>query len=317
MTEYTSNRPPKEKKRNKQLFYIGLILLLIIANGILFYTNMQHRKKAAALEAEKTILLEEKADFERRVDSFMIVLLESKGLNIELDSIINVKIKELDSLKSSFNAQLNQKDYEIDKLKKQLQQKIHDLEIKTKLYTAEINDWKSKYNVVIEEKGELEEEIVGKEKKIDELKKVIVKGHILAAINIDFYGLQVKKNEKEKRNDKAKRVNKLNICFNIAENRLAEPGNEEFIIRIIGPNGSTLADESRGSGSFKMNNSNENILFTTRLIISYDPAEVSKQYCADWIQETDYEPGDYFLEIYQRGYLIGSSSMVLKKGGLF
>jgi hypothetical protein len=317
MTAYTANRPPKEKKKNKQLFYIALILLLIIANGILFYTNLQHRKQKAALETEKTILMEQKADFERRVDSFKIVLLESKGLNIELDSIINVKIKELDSLKTSFNQQLNNKNYEIEKLKKQLQQKIHDLEIKTKLYTAEINDWKTKYDIVVEEKGELEEEIVGKEKKIDELKKVIDKGHILAAINIDFYGSQVKKNEKEKRNDKAKRVNKLNICFNIAENRLAEPGNKEFIIRIIGPNGNTIADEARGSGTFRLNNSNDNILYTTRLIISYDPAEVSKQYCADWMQDIDYAPGDYFLEIYQNGYLIGSGSMVLKKGGIF
>lgn len=318
MSDYKSNRPKRENTRKKQIFYIGLIAGLIILNGLLFYTNIQKNKGKKELEAERNELLAEKAEYENQIDSLQTVLLESKGLNIELDSIINRKIRELDEMENTFDRKLSEQEYEIAQLRKELAQKVRELKDKSIAFTNEINQLKKKFDVVVVEKSQLKEKVDQQVNTIEELEKELDKGTILSAINIDFYGVQLKSGgSKEKRTDKYKKVDKLMVCFNISENRLANSGMEEILMRIISPEGSTVAIQALGSGTFKLAESGENSLYTSAIPIDFDVSELSKQYCGVWVQDMAYQTGIYTIQLYQKGYLIGQSDMELKKGGIF
>lgn len=313
-----ANHPTQpQEKRKRSLLYLLLIVLLVIINGVLFYTNMQTKGEKEELEEERQELLIQKADYELKIDSLKIELYSEMGMNAELDSIINQKIKELDSLKIAFNKRLSSKDYEIGKLKQELNNKIAEIEQKTRQYTAEIKDWKEKYEELAEENVELSEELEGKQQDIQDLEKKIEKGAVLTATEILPKGIQYKGGDREKETDKAKRVDKLQVCFKLAENRIAKPGYRDILIKITSPEGTTLSMETLGSGTFKLAETGEASLYTTKVTIEYDPSKPDQQYCAEWEQEMEYLPGLYNFEIYQDGFMIGKQELELSKGGLF
>lgn len=312
-----ANSTQPQDKRRRSLLYLLLIVLLVIINGVLFYTNMQTKGENEALETERQELREQQVAYERKVDSLKLELMSEIGLNAELDSIINHKIRELDSLKISFSKRIANKDYEIGRLKQELSQKIAEIERKTQQYTNEIEDWKTKYEELAAENEELSEELVNKDEDIRELENKIEQGAVLTATEINPVGIQYKGKNREKETDRAKRVDKLKVCFQLAENRIATPGYRDILIKITSPEGTTLSMESLGSGTFKLTETGESSLYTTKLSIEYDPSEPEQQYCAEWEQELEYQPGIYNFELYQDGFLIGEKELELEKGGLF
>lgn len=313
----TNNPTQPGKKRKRSLLYLALIILLVIINGVLFYTNMQTREENKVLSNERQELLVQKATYERQIDSLKIALKAELGLNAELDSIINLKIQELDSLKIAFNKQLSSKDYAISRLKKDLAEKVAELKQRTREYTAEVADLKAQYAALEQENENLSETVTTQTNAIEALEDKVQKGSVLSAIEIVGTGYKIRNNGKEKETDNAKKVDKLRICYQLAENRIAEPGYRDILVKITSPEGSTLSVESLGSGTFQLAETGETSLYTAKMTIEYDPGDPDKKYCLDWEQEGEYEEGTYTVELYQKGFLIGTSTLVLDDGGLF
>lgn len=317
MSEYRSNRQQPANARRNRFIYITLIIVLLGVNAFLFYNNMNTRDDRELLKQERTELLEQKAAFERKVDSLKGLLIQSRGLTVELDSIINDKITELDALKINFNRNLANKDLEINDLKEDLNERFEEIEEMSGTFTTEIEEWKARYNEAQQEKQALNQVISSKNTEIRELEKRVSKGAVLTAVNMRGFGIQYRSNEREKETDRAKRVDKLQLCFNLAENRIAETGYKDLYLRILTPEGTTMAQQSMGSGTFTLAESGESSLFTKKVSLAYDPTEPEKEFCADWYQDNEFVPGIYTFELYQNGYLIGTTSIELRKGGLF
>ncbi len=60
----------------------------------------------------------------------------------------------------------------------------------------------------------------------------------------------------------AKRTNKMDVCFSVLENKIAQLGEKNVYLRIIEPGGKTLGARETGSNVFKMANSNEEVQYT-------------------------------------------------------
>lgn len=314
----TSNNTQPQDRRRRSLLYLLLIVLLIIVNGVLFYTNMQTKGENESLAQERQELLLQKANFEQMIDSLKIDLYNEKGITAELDSIISVKVRELDSLKVAFNKQLSGKNYQIGQLKRELDEKIEEIKQKTIQYTAEINEWKEKYAALEAENKELFDVLEGKQQDINSLEKKLEQGAVLTATSLTATGIQYKgSGNREKETDKAKRTEKLRLCFKLAENRIAKPGYRDLLIKITSPEGTTLSMESLGSGTFRLAETGEASLYTLKMSIEYDPSEPDQLYCAEWEQDIEYAPGTYNFQVYQDGFLIGKQELLLDKGGLF
>lgn len=317
MSEQRTNRPQPEKVRRRRIFYIILIILLLGINGFLFYNNMNTNKQRKTLVLERNELLEQRVIFEQKIDSLKGILEAARGLNVELDSIINTKIAELDALKISFNRKLANKDLEINDLKKELDKNLEAVARLKEEYTADVEEWKQQYESAINENRQLSSKIQKKEQEIQQLEQKVDRGTVLTAVNLLPKGIQYRNNNREKETDRAKRTDKLQVCFSLAENRIAEPGIKEIYLRILSPEGSTMAIQSQGSGTFELAESGESSLFTKKITLDYDPAEPDKQYCTDWRQDNEFVPGNYVFELYQNGFLIGTTTLELEQGGLF
>ncbi|MCH8904296.1 MAG: hypothetical protein IIA45_10320 [Bacteroidetes bacterium] len=79
---------------------------------------------------------------------------------------------------------------------------------------------------------------------------------------------------------------------------------------IIGPNRKTLVDASHGSGKFTLSESGESKSYTTKTIVNYN--NKSQHLCINWEQTDPFTAGNYKIEIYGSGYLMGISTMRLK-----
>lgn len=140
-------------------------------------------------------------------------------------------------------------------------------------------------------------------------------GSTLNASNFSIIGINEKRSGKEKTTSTAKRVDKLRISFDLAENRIAQSGSKNLFICITAPNGTPVAVEALGSGKFTTREGLEKV-FTQKMDINYTQGQ-RQTVSFDWKQNSDFETGDYKIEVYQNGFKIGEGIRSLKKGGLF
>ena len=110
----------------------------------------------------------------------------------------------------------------------------------------------------------------------------------------------------------AKRVNKMQACFDVLENTIAKAGDKNVYLKITEPGGKQLGDRARGSGDLKVLGSDETVLYASTTTINYTNAR--QNVCLSWEEDKDkmFPPGKYLVEIYIDGSLAGASSYILK-----
>lgn len=105
-------------------------------------------------------------------------------------------------------------------------------------------------------------------------------------------------------------IDDLQICFQTTANDVTEAGELTYYIRVIAPNGETLANQDKGSGTTKNVKTGEQIPFTKSVVKNYNNQPT--QMCMSWQPSSDFASGKYQVEVYNRGHLAGKSSFDLK-----
>lgn len=140
-------------------------------------------------------------------------------------------------------------------------------------------------------------------------------GSTLHASNFNIVGINEKRNGKEKTTSTAKRVSKLRISFDIDENMLSESGAKEIYVCITAPDGSPVAVQALGSGTFSTRQGEEKP-YTQKLDVNYTQNK-RQSVSFDWKQGSSFTTGNYKIEVYNNGFKVGEGYKPLKKGGLF
>jgi hypothetical protein len=153
------------------------------------------------------------------------------------------------------------------------------------------------------EKSKLENEKSNLAKKVD-------KASMIKTDKISVKTLQKKENGKNVSRKNADNVNLLEICFLPLPNAAASGDGEKFKVRVISPNGETLS-LGKGISVFNQPESGDEIQYTfeTREIQGIDG---SQNACFNWEPSRTLPAGTYKLEVYNKGYLAGSTSFSLK-----
>ena len=133
---------------------------------------------------------------------------------------------------------------------------------------------------------------------------------ILSTNNIEAKGIKIKGQDKESDAKRASATDKIKICFDLLENKIAKEGPTPIHIRLIGPNGTTMALQALGSGTFEDATNGTEMQYTYKISPNFE--KEGKSVCSYWDQNTAYASGDYKVEVYQNGYLIGTSGFSLK-----
>jgi len=292
-----------KKRSNIVILVVAFIAILVIVNGVKFYLDEQEKKE---LNYELEI---QKAELERISSELELKIQQIEELGGEVDDLIAIKdslsqerefwqanrranrtlIRNLSDKVEGYEELLLVKDKEIEKLAALNEQLMSE---NTELKTTQ-RKMAQTQRVLAEEKEELEE-------------KVTIASR-LQAENIQIVAL----NPRGKESDspfRARRIDKIKVEFNIAKNDVAPIEGKNILIRIIDSNDQVLFDVARGSGTFMIDDKEE--FYTANQEILFDNSQQLLTF--EYDKGSRYEPGEYTMEVYTEGYLMGTGKFVVK-----
>lgn len=315
----------EQKQDNKSYHFLYIALIALLVGGLIF-TSLKLKKQKETIvvtENQRDEVAALRSELEVKYNSAIVDIENYKSENLGLDSILRLKELDLNSKKQKIETLLTQssndknallkaqsliKEFEAEKIAfrntiDSLIRVNRDLGIKSDSLASELI-------LSIEEKNKLNEEKANLEEERNKMLDKIDKASILSITNIEATPIRIVKKQKEEIVKKAKDAEKLRLCFDLLQNKIAPKGPTELIIRIIDPTGSTIQIQSLGSGSIIENTTGNSIPYTYSISPSYD--NENKQVCSYWKQNYSFPAGNYSVEIYQKGLLIGQAVFNLK-----
>jgi len=90
---------------------------------------------------------------------------------------------------------------------------------------------------------------------------------------------------------------------------------EQDVARLTGPDGKNIIAPSAGSGTFTTREEGDKS-FTAKVPVDFQMAQ-KKNVAFAFTPGSNFQQGNYTIQIYQNGFKIGEGTRELKKGGLF
>jgi len=300
---------------NHKKVYGVLVVLLLLSFGYIYYssnksTNIIHEKEIQYLQLDSS-----KNTLQLQYDESILKLNYLTSQNSSLDSIVKTKTNQLTSLKSRIKKLLHKEkltNSELSKARKlieKLNQMISDYIKENEQLKLENHKLSEEKEVLIVQKSELEKVLLKteEEKQIAENKVDI--GSTLSVSDMTVNGINVKHNKKEKITDKFQKTDKLNLSFNVNENKISNSGKKEIYIIVTNPLNKVILDKS-SSGSFVSREEGEKG-YTIKTAIDYRQGAIQK-ISFDINLDEKYVDGVYNVKIYENGFKIGESNISLK-----
>lgn len=309
------------KSGNRNLLIGFLVVALLGTWGYLIYNNNHHRQETENLTAEIVVRDSAKNELQQELDDAALRLDALKTSNATADSLIQTKDKEIQSLKSRIQTILNNQNATKAQLA-EARRLIAELKGNIDTYASQIESLKEENRHLTEQNAEVTAQRDEIQRNFDSANVALVQkdniidiGSTLHASNFRITGVKEKNNGKEKVTKNAKKVDKLNIQFILDENRITSSGTKEIFIAITAPDGQPVTVSALGSGTFRDREGNERN-FTKKVNVNYVQGQ-RQEVNVEWSQDENFKSGDYQVEVYNNGFLIGKGSVNLKKGGLF
>lgn len=142
------------------------------------------------------------------------------------------------------------------------------------------------------------------------LSRKVTQASTIKVAGLEAVGQKMRRSGKFVTRRDAANVERIVVSFKTTVNEIAESGVEEFVVRIINPQGETLAVDQLGSGVFTNMSTGEAMRYTLKDDLMYDRNENTLGFV--WNPGQQFSQGNYTIEVYNKGYLAGSTSMILK-----
>lgn len=312
--------PEKQTPESQKTKMSGMTLLLLIttivfvgATIFLFADNQSKSKQLTAVTEEVSASEMRYTDLDAKYTAALSEIESFKGKNATLDSLLAVKERYILTLRSNLSNEKKSRSISEAEYKRQLS----DLNSLVTDLNNKVQELQQQNQTLTGQRDSLGQEITQKasvikdlESSNTELSKKVAVASLLIPSELTAAGTKAKSSGKEVETSKAGKTQTVKVCFNIPENKVAEPGEKAFFVRIISPEGSVLAVQSQGSGIFTSVETGEQMQYTTTAYVDYD--NTPKQVCSNWSQSSGFASGHYLAEIYQDGYLVGKTSFDLK-----
>jgi regulator of replication initiation timing len=316
-------------KRLTTIMGVAIAALL----GLCVFLLVSKYNTGKALESTTMELTQQKEAFtelDAKYNDAVTQLEQQKGINAELDAKINQQLADMESQKNqiaqlirekkdyrsalaSFERQKNEYLAQIDELKKQvgvLTETNTQLTAQTQQLTSSLNETQTKLQEESTAKAALVSEKTSLETERNQLSKKVDIASAIRVKNVNVKAVDVRSNGKERTKSKAKKVDKLNVCFTTEANEVVPAGEETFYLRIVDPTGAPLAIESLGSGVSQDKRKETEVRYTTTATCNYSNGET--EVCGAWQPGQNFVKGKYSVEIYNKGYLVGTGAFNLK-----
>lgn len=320
MTETNFPTPSAQSApaRNYKNVLIGVLAAgLVIVSGYLVYSKNQNSQTVKQKDTQIAAVSAEKSDIQNSFDASLARLDSMSTINTGLQSQLTEKNEEIAKAKAEIRSILNKKNASASELARaktliaSLNEKISSMEQEVARLTMENQVLTNDKIVLTQEKEKLNQELTATTVVKQELEKKVDVASTLNASNIMITPINVKSNGKEKVSTTAKRVDKFVVSFDV-DNRIVQPGTADVYVLVIGPDGKAI---NTGSETFTTRNDGDKA-YTAKVPVDLETAKKKNVEFA-FIPGTSFKQGNYTIQIYQNGFLIGQGTRELKKGGLF
>jgi hypothetical protein len=312
------SQPPKKDYRG---LIIGLLAIGLLGTwGYLLWNNNKNEQTIQTKDTQIAKVTDEKSEIQRSFDASLARLDSVTGSNNQIQGKLTEANNDISKKKAEIRSILSKKNASAAELTRakelivQLNDKIAGLEKQVTELTATNTQLNTD---LTSEKGkttQLSTDLASTTTKKEEAEKKVDIASTFNASNITITPINERKNGKEKVTTNAKRVDKLVIAFDV-DNRIAQSGNADIYVCITGPDGKPVAVEALGSGTFTTREEGDK-LYTAKVAVEFEAGKKKPVQFA-WKQNSDFQRGNYKIEIYHNGYKIGEGTRELKKGGLF
>jgi hypothetical protein len=312
------SQPPRKDFKN---LIIGILAAGFLGTwGYLLWNNNKQEQVQQQQQTQIAKVTDEKGQLQKNFDDALVRLDSLTGSNNKMQTSLNERQTEIGKLKNQIRGILKKEKLteaekkKADDLIKELNDKISNLEQEVARLTTENQQLTADKSQLTQEKEKLTTDLQSTTTAKQDLEKKVDIASTLNASNISITPIHDKKNGKEKVTTSAKRVDKLVIAFDV-NNRIAQTGQTDVYVCITGPDGKPISVPALGSGTFTSREEGDKV-YTAKVPVDIEAGKTKSVQFA-WKQNTDFQKGDYKIEIYHNGFKIGEGTRSLKKGGIF
>lgn len=315
-----------QPKRNLTWLLWGVILLLLLAGAYFFISKSKVEDEMMEKEERLEEVNTQKDELTNEYNAALARLDQLTSSNKQLDSMIHSRDSEIGHLNEKIRSLLQNKNATESDLKEarrliaQLESTLTDYQKQIGVLKQENIQLIHEKRDLVEENTELKEEKAVVENEKENVTKELVEtkhvGSVLNASNIRMNVINKRKNlfgkEKESETSKARKADLMEIFFDLDVNRITESGQKEIYICITDPKGNVIRSTGNESGTFTVAESNAQKGFTIMKTVPYTQGRKAFGVKSTCVPAGDFIPGTYTLELYNKGYLIGSNQVKLK-----
>ncbi|MEO8821715.1 MAG: hypothetical protein ABI267_05445 [Ginsengibacter sp.] len=322
MNEYTDQTDTgKKKPRDPKNLFIGLLIAAIILLGGFFIFD--HSRNNDNLKAQQTEIAQEtsdKSNIQSNFDASLARLDSMQTANTDMNGKLTASNDEITKMKVEIRSILHKKNVTAAELSKardliaQLNGQITDLQSQIAMLTQQNDSLHQNVAVLTTQNQTLSRNLDSTVVIKKALETKVDVASTLNADNISITPVKVRKNGKQKVSTVARRVDKLLVSFDV-NNRIVAPGMTNLYVVVIGPDGQPVTTPDSSGNTFVTRDSS-NKTFTAKLPVDLETAKTKKVQFS-FAPNNHFKQGNYKIQIYQNGFLIGEKSQELRKGGLF
>jgi len=319
-----------EEKKKSKLPLIFNILLVIIVSYLAYEVSVLSQKNHA-FKQEISEMIKENEEMNQIIINQDIVS-EADGENLKEN--LKLLLFSYDSLEQnnsvaidSINRQrekINNLMQEVDKLDKKSKRdwrKIYKLKkeaetlrniMKGYIHTIDsLNTLNINLSNDLTEKTQKLSNVSKQNKKIikqnEALQKQVAIGAVLQINNVISSGIRIRSSGAQSETTRASKTNMIKTCFSIIENKLAQAGDKEIYIRILDSEGNLL---NAPTPLTIINQQKEELKMSSKRTINYQ--NQNTDLCIFYEIENSIPAGNYSIEVYAEGFLIGETSIALR-----
>ena len=280
----------------KTKLLVTLSALVLVLSSYLLYNSLNNEMSEAEIETQ---FIDLKSDYEF----------------IQKD--LEIAVKDVNFDNKEILAQRNRIESLMKKNKLSQEELTEAKEIMRTISKNFLKNYKQRVVVLegeklklLDEKDKIVIEVSKLKDKIDELDKTVIKEKIvsqkkdqlinyaskLTLSNFLLKSFKVRNSGKEIETDRASRIDRIKVSFDINENILAESGEKQIYMVIKKPTGETVTFSNKPSGVF--NYRKKKILYSDKIVFNYTKGqEQSLEFV--WDNE-EFKRGDYVMEVYEQ-----------------
>lgn len=312
--ETNENQTYDQPKKTKEYIIIGVLAALLLGSiGYNFYQHQNNKSEMDLMEIDLKDTEQAKIILQNQLDS-LTEQFELSRVDLEVkDSLLSKRDAEIFDKQKEIQNILNKSNVSESELK-QARRMINALNADIARFKQEIAVLQQKNDslIVVNDTLRYNSFKLGEKANIQKQKAEATEKKMRSTFSVSNYqitGLRVRNSGKEVETDKAKRIDKLRVSFDLDPNEFAESGEQEIYIAIYKPDG-TLGKFSDASPGQLETWSLGSVEYSDK--VAFDYTKGTKQNVTfDW-EEYDFPKGTYKIDLYQNGLKIGQKSLSLR-----